>query len=61
MNTDVEKTKVMDGLTQALEAAKSLERQMLVYLIDMAMTEARYALYGEKPKEEPFPDLGPDY
>jgi len=60
VNPDVEKTKVMDGLTQALEAAKTLERDMLVYLIDMAITEARYALYGEKKKEEPFPDFDLD-
>jgi hypothetical protein len=43
---DVLQTEVLDHLDAAVQSAKSLRQDLLVYLIEMALTEARAAFYG---------------
>ncbi|UVC09136.1 hypothetical protein IHQ71_00410 [Rhizobium sp. TH2] len=47
MNSDVEKTKIIDRLTEARALAEHLQQDLLVYLIETSLAEARYAFYGE--------------
>lgn len=48
MNSDVEKTKIIDRLTEARDVAETLKQDLLVYLIEMSLAEAQHAFYGEK-------------
>ena len=48
MNEDVEKTRIVDHLSEALKGAQSMNENLLEYLIAAALSEARQALYGQK-------------
>lgn len=58
MNADIEKTKIIDRLTEARDLAGNMKQDMLVYFIETSLAEARHAFYGERPSN-PLP-MEPD-
>lgn len=48
MNFDLEKTKIIDGLTDARDAAAAMKQELLLYLIEVALAEARSVLHSEQ-------------
>lgn len=49
INRDLELTRLMDGLQQALDAATALDAHMVIYLIDNAIHEVRDVVIPQKP------------
>lgn len=48
MSHDVEKTKIIDRLTEARDLSSGLKQDLLTYLIGVALAEAHHVFHGAR-------------